>query len=106
MTDNGRTPTTTEIRTMSYLKKIIKATLPLAAMLALAGAAGCNSHDAQADMEASGYVPAEQSRPEGEANPVDEIAASQIAAGARTDSTLRAYHFNRSRLNSLGREKL
>jgi hypothetical protein len=30
----------------------------------------------------------------------------QVAAGARTDSTLRAYHFRRGALNSLGRQKL
>ena len=33
-------------------------------------------------------------------------ADAHAAAGARTDSTLRSYHFDKGELNSLGREKL
>jgi hypothetical protein len=37
---------------------------------------------------------------------VDKFAAAQISSGARTDATLRAYHFDGAQLNSLGRDKL
>jgi hypothetical protein len=45
-------------------------------------------------------------------NDADEVAAAtrlmnqQIASGARTDATLRPYHFDNTALNSLGRAKL
>src|SRR4051794_8048230 len=37
---------------------------------------------------------------------VNRIAETQIAIGARTDATLRPYHFNEAELNSLGRQKI
>jgi hypothetical protein len=39
-------------------------------------------------------------------HPSQQFVIAQAAAGARQDATLRAMHFDGSRLNSLGREKL
>lgn len=77
-------------------KQILKAVLPVAAMFA---AVGCTS-----DMPGT---PAEQFMEPGEVSHVTRMGDQQIANGARTDATLRPYHFNTAgRLNSLGREKL
>lgn len=80
-------------------KQILKAVIPAAAMVVLAGVGGCTS-----DMPG---VPAEQFMEPGEVTDVSRLADLQVAAGARTDATLRAYHFNHvGGLNSLGRTKL
>jgi hypothetical protein len=73
-----------------------------AALLALLG--GCASEKGSSD--ASARRPAEAFRKPDEVSDVARINALQISAGARTDATLRAYHFRDGKLNSLGREKL
>jgi hypothetical protein len=89
---------------MTHRKQLIRtAVLPLAAMaaaaVALAGVGGCASDQPG--------VPAEQFMEPGEVTEVSRLADQQIAAGARTDATLRPYHFNHAGgLNSLGRTKL
>jgi hypothetical protein len=44
--------------------------------------------------------------PPGEVRDTQRISRVQCASGARADSTLQAYHFDKGELNSLGREKL
>ena len=76
-------------------KQVLKAVLPVAAMAAV----GCTS-----DMPGT---PAEQFMEPGEVSHVTRMGDQQIANGARTDATLRPYHFNQAgRLNSLGVQKL
>jgi hypothetical protein len=77
-----------------------------AALLAAAsfGLGGCASHSDtlaknQRDAGDTFLAPDEVSE-------VARLNDMQIAAGSRTDSTLRAYHFRRGALNSLGRQKL
>ena len=41
-----------------------------------------------------------------ETSAATRLADAQAAAGARTDATLRPYHFDHGRLNTLGRDKL
>jgi hypothetical protein len=96
--------------TMNQLKKT-KASLAAAAAASLLTAAatlglgGCSeSHKAtmaknRADAGDAFLAPEEGSE-------VSRLNDTQMAAGARTDSTLRAYHFRRGALNSLGRQKL
>jgi hypothetical protein len=69
------------------------------AALALAAALGGCQNDTHADG-------AEQFLARDETSAVTRIVDRQKAAGARTDATLRAYHFDDARLNSLGREKI
>src|SRR5688500_3785191 len=81
--------------TTQLTKQILKALVPVAAMVAV----GCTS-----DMPGT---PAEQFMEPGELSEVTRMGDQQIANGARTDATLRPYHFNHAgRLNSLGRAKL
>src|SRR5687767_12614030 len=84
---------------MGLMKKLTKICVPAGLVLAMT-AGGCKT---SADMGG---------RPAGEFLGVDEETAvtrlvnQQIAAGARTDATLRSYHFDDGFLNSLGQEKL
>jgi hypothetical protein len=83
------------------IARFLTAYATAAALLALLG--GC-----AADVEKSDDAgrPAEEFRPVDEVSDVTRINDQQIAAGARTDATLRPYHFYEADLNSLGREKL
>ena len=67
--------------------------------LAVSGA-GCQSQPA-----ATGRAEEEFLRDD-ETSAVTRLATRQTAAGAASDATLRPYHFDHDRLNSLGREKL
>ena len=66
--------------------------------LGVVAAAGCS--------QGNHPVAGESFRPEGEVRSVHQFADAQAAAGARADATLRAVHFDRGDLNSLGQEKL
>jgi hypothetical protein len=74
-----------------------------AALLAITG--GCASRG-DAESAPSDGRRAETFRPAAETTDVARISEQQIAAGARTDATLRPYHFYDAELNSLGLEKL
>src|SRR3954453_19148544 len=74
---------------------------PLAAAFAVATAAGCQQHK-QPDARVNGA----DFRPEGETRSVQRFTEVQMAAGARTDATLRTYEFDCGDLNSLGRQKV
>jgi hypothetical protein len=67
--------------------------------VAFALAAGCQNRQ---DARVNGV----NFRPEGETRALHRFNDVQAAAGARTDGTLRAYHFDRGELNSLGQRKL
>ena len=88
---------------MNRMAQLIKAgasgTL-LAAATVLVVACGCQSKH-----EAEGRG-AEEFLPDHQSSAVTRIVDRQVAAGARTDATLRAYHFDHARLNALGREKV
>jgi hypothetical protein len=89
---------------MSWMTRFAKARVPVAMLLALtACGGGCQSSDK--DDVAEGRAGEDFLRDD-ETSAVTRIAERQTAAGARTDATLRPYHFNHARLNSLGREKL
>src|SRR5688500_1189263 len=89
--------------TNEKLTKILKMSVPIAAMLsALAG--GCKSHKECCpadDMQAGDKLMAAD-----EQSDVERLMNVHIANGARTEATLRPYHFSHGNLNSLGREKL
>ena len=70
-------------------------------VLALAAAGGC-AHDENA----SGKIRGDEFPPEGTARAARRVVEAQSAAGARADATLRPFHFDAGRLNSLGEEKL
>jgi hypothetical protein len=88
---------------MSCMTWVAKARVPLAMLLALTVCGGgCRSDkDGAADAR-----PGEDFLRDDETSAVTRIADRQAAVGARTDATLRPYHFRRAGLNSLGREKL
>ena len=88
---------------MSWMTRFAKARVPMAMLLALtACGAGCQSgkDDAPEGRAAEDFLR------DDETSAVTRIADRQAAAGARTDASLRAYHFTGAGLNSLGREKL
>jgi hypothetical protein len=88
--------------TNEKLTRILKMSVPIAAMLsALAG--GCKSHEERPpeDMQ-----PGDKLMAADEVSEVTRLMNVQVANGARTDGTLRPYHFSQGNLNSLGREKL
>lgn len=74
----------------------------MVAGLLVAALAGCQHHETNNDVRVRG----EAFRPEGEERTVAKFVTVQTAAGARTDATLRPYHFDCGDLNSLGQEKL
>jgi hypothetical protein len=86
------------------VEKIVKTAFPLAAMLAVVG--GCQSHRDADDDDDGNSRDAMKFRDAEEVSPVTRFVNEQANAGARTDATLRAYHFEHGRLNSLGRERL
>jgi hypothetical protein len=70
-----------------------------AAALAVATCGGCQ-HRQESRVNGGDF------RPEGETRSVQRFAEVQMAAGARTDATLRTYEFDCGDLNSLGRQKI
>ena len=85
---------------MNLAKNILKTFLPAVAVAAMLG--GCRKSEPLADgerdaMEFNGAC---------DVSAVSRIADTQTAIGARTDATLRPYHFNDAELNSLGRQKI
>jgi hypothetical protein len=83
--------------------------LAAAALLAAAaaisfGLGGCSSH--RATLARNEAEAGDAFLALGEVPETTRLNDTQIAAGSRTDSTLRAYHFRRGSLNSLGRQKL
>lgn len=88
---------------MSWMTRFAKARVPMAMLLALtACGGGCQSDKDEVGDGRAG----EDFLRDDETSAVTRIADRQTAAGARTDATLRAYHFTHAGLNSLGREKL
>jgi hypothetical protein len=84
------------------------AAAPLAsAVLSLLASTGCQQ---QADQP--GYIGKEAvgaaifTRDDDDARSINRIATAQTANAARTDATLRPYHFQGPELNSLGQQKL
>ena len=63
--------------------------------------AGCQQDEGQAAKQHGEVFPGPY-----ETRTPAKFADAHSAAGARTDSTLRSYHFDKGELNSLGREKL
>ena len=83
------------------LTKVKSFAVTAGALLALA-AGGCASDE----HNAAGKVRGDEFPPEGTVRALHRIAEVQSAAGARADATLRPFHFDAGRLNSLGEEKL
>src|SRR5690242_1659024 len=77
---------------MGTMKNILCGTAAFGCVLMITAACGCASGD-----ENEGTV---------EAGQVNALLHTQTAAGARSDATLRAYHFDGAALNSNGRDKL
>src|SRR5688572_20340930 len=91
---------------MTNAKTILKVTVSLAAMFSAAAiTGGCSSSKKDCcpaeDMQASDKLLAAD-----EVSDVTRLMNVQTANGARTEATLRPYHFSHGNLNSLGREKL
>ena len=84
---------------MGLMKKLTRIGVPMGLVVALT-AGGCS---VAGDMEGR---PADEFMAADEESAVTRLANTQIAAGARTDATLRPYHFEDGELNSLGEEKL
>jgi hypothetical protein len=89
---------------MTTIARFLTAYAVAAVLLALAG--GCGGDKASGGDSADGSRPGEAFYREGETPEVTRMNQEQIAAGARTDATLRPYHFHEAELNSLGLEKL
>jgi hypothetical protein len=84
---------------MNLITNLLKTCIPAAAAVALLG--GCKSEPvSESHRDAMEFNKAY------EVSDVTRLADTQIALGARTDATLRPYHFNEAELNSLGREKI
>lgn len=90
-TNSNKTKRTAAVATLAA------ALLPLALL-----AAGC-AHD---EHNAAGKVRGDEFPPEGTVRAPQRFAEVQSASGARADATLRPFHFDGGRLNSLGEEKL
>src|SRR4051812_25742266 len=73
----------------------------MAGLIVAGAVVGCEQHK-----EPDTRVHGQSFRPEGEERATQKFIATQTSAGARTDATLRAYHFDCGDLNSLGQEKL
>lgn len=84
---------------MELMKQLSKICIPMALIIG-ATAGGCA---VTGEMEGR---PAEEFLGVDEESAVTRLANEQVAAGARSDLTLRAYHFDEGELNSLGKEKL
>ena len=88
---------------MSWMTtSLAKSRVPLAMIIALTVCGG----GCQSDREVAKGRPGEEFLRDDETSAVTRIAERQMAAGARTEATLRAYHFDHAALNGLGREKL
>jgi hypothetical protein len=85
---------------MGLMNKLSKICVPMGLML-VAAAGGC----ASGDSETRGR-PAEEFLGVDEETAVTRLAMRQTVNGARTDATIRPYHFDDGALNSLGQEKL
>ncbi len=79
---------------MSHLTKIFSASALLAVL------SGCNVDSTMEGRDAEKFIEPH------EVSAVTRLVDQQIASGARTDGTLRQYHFDNAVLNSLGRAKL
>jgi hypothetical protein len=96
---------------MNQLKNSKAFLAAAAAVLAAAttfGLGGCSTHH-RAETAPTKLKPGdagEEFLAPDEVSETSRLNDMQVAAGARTDSTLRAYHFRRGALNSLGRQKL
>jgi hypothetical protein len=84
---------------MELMKQLSKICIPMALIIG-ATAGGCA---VSGEMEGR---PADEFLGVDEESAVTRLANEQVAAGARTDLTLRPYHFDGGDLNSLGKEKL
>src|SRR5688572_882342 len=84
---------------MGLMTKLTKIGVPMGLVIALT-AGGCST---AGDLEGR---PADEFMAADEESAVTRLVNTQIAAGARTDATLRPYHFQDGALNSLGEEKL
>jgi len=84
------------------------ATAPLAvAVLALLASTGCQQTPEQAGSIGNAPVGSDIfTRDDDDARSVNRFATAQTANAARTDATLRPYHFQGPELNSLGQQKL
>ena len=74
--------------------------LALAATLAVGGCASDDRNPRRDDYAGAGFFH------DDEANGVDAVVAAQTAKGAANDAMLHPVHFDRGRLNALGRDKL
>ena len=89
---------------MTTIARFLTAYAVAAALLALVG--GCGGGAAEGGDSADGSRPGEAFHREEDTPELTRINREQIAAGARTDATLRPYHFHEAELNSLGLDKL
>ena len=90
---------------MTTIARFLTAYAVAAALLALVGGCGGGAADEGGD-SADGSRPGEAFHREEDTPELTRINREQIAAGARTDATLRPYHFHEAELNSLGLDKL
>jgi len=80
---------------------------PLAAALALLASAGCQQTPDQPAYIGEAQVGSDIfTREDEDARSVNRFVTAQTANAARTDATLRPYHFQGAELNSLGMQKL
>ena len=89
---------------MSWMTRLFaKARVPMAMLVALTVCgAGCQSDEKDEPTARAG----ETFVGDDERSAVTRIIERQVAAGAAEEATLRPYHFDHARLNSLGRQKL
>jgi len=86
---------------MSWMTRLPTTRVRLAMLLALTVcAAGCQREPAAEGRAGEDFLR------DDETSAVTRIVDRQAAVGARTDATLRPYHFDHAGLNALGREKL
>lgn len=74
--------------------------------LSLVAGTGCQSQHGEPTYVGQKPVGADLFPAPGEPRALDRINETQTAAAARTDATLRPYHFDGTELNSLGQRKL
>jgi hypothetical protein len=84
---------------LKHTKAYLAAAILTAATFGLGGCGG-KHHEKTNDDAGDAFLGKD------EVSNVNRLSDLQIAGGSRTDSTLRAYHFHRGSLNSLGRQKL
>src|SRR5687767_7687294 len=91
---------------MTKFARFLTADAAAAALLAMTGGCGHGGGAEEAGGSGGEGRPGEKFREPHETTDLARINEQQIAAGARTDATLRPYHFHEAELNSLGFEKL